>query len=144
VIGRVAKSQAVFQAGGVGMIMYENSDAGNLFTDTHWVPTVHVDNTPGLAIKSYIASTTNPTASIIAEQVSTWPFAPSMTDFSSRGPNNFSLDLIKPDVTAPGIQILAGNTPTPGAGTVPGELFQAIAGTSMSSPHVAGLFALRH
>lgn len=142
VIGRVAKSQAVFQAGGVGMIMYENSDAGNLFTDTHWVPTVHVDNTPGLAIKSYIASTTNPTASIVAEQVSTWPFAPSMTDFSSRGPNNFSLDLIKPDVTAPGIQILAGNTPTPGAGTVPGELFQAIAGTSMSSPHVAGLFAL--
>jgi hypothetical protein len=51
-------------------------------------------------------------------------------------------DIIKPDVTAPGIQILAGNSPTPDPVFVPGELFQAIAGTSMSSPHVAGIFAL--
>jgi subtilisin family serine protease len=65
-----------------------------------------------------------------------------MTDFSSRGPDPVAEDIIKPDVTAPGIQILAGNSPTPDAGTLPGELFQAIAGTSMSSPHVAGLFAL--
>ena len=39
------------------------------------------------------------------------------------------------------IQILAGNSPTP-IGGVPGQLFQAIAGTSMSSPHVAGAYAL--
>ena len=38
------------------------------------------------------------------------------------------------------MQILAGNTPTPDevAGGPPGEYFQAIAGTSMSSPHIAG------
>jgi subtilisin family serine protease len=142
VTARVAKSQAVLAGGGVGMIMYETTDRGNLFSDSHWVPSVHVDNTPGLAIKSYIASTKNPTATLIGKQVSTWPFAPSMTDFSSRGPDPVAEDIIKPDVTAPGIQILAGNSPTPDAGTVPGELFQAIAGTSMSSPHVAGLFAL--
>jgi subtilisin family serine protease len=64
-----------------------------------------------------------------------------MAYFSSRGPNPVSPDLIKPDVTAPGVHILAGNTPAPISG-VPGELFQAIAGTSMSSPHVAGLLAL--
>ena len=64
-----------------------------------------------------------------------------MTYFSSRGPNPVSGDIIKPDITAPGIQILAGNSPTP-IGGMQGELFQAIAGTSMSSPHVAGLFAL--
>jgi subtilisin family serine protease len=142
VTARVAKSQAVLAGGGVGMIMYETTDRGNLFSDSHWVPSVHVDNTPGLAIKSYIASTKNPTATLIEKQVSTWPYAPSMTDFSSRGPDPVAEDIIKPDVTAPGIQILAGNSPTPDAGTVPGELFQAIAGTSMSSPHVAGLFAL--
>lgn len=142
VIARVAKSQAVQQAGGVGMIMYETSDTGNLFSDTHWVPSVHVDNTPGLAIKAYIGSDPSPTATIIGEQLSTWPYAPSMTDFSSRGPDPVALDIIKPDVTAPGLQILAGNSPTPDAGTVTGELFQAIAGTSMSSPHVAGIFAL--
>jgi subtilisin family serine protease len=66
-----------------------------------------------------------------------------MTDFSSRGPNDFPFgDIIKPDITAPGIQILAGASPTPDPGSVPNELFQAIAGTSMSSPHVAGILAL--
>lgn len=144
VTARVAKSLAVFNAGGVGMIMHENSNAGNLFSDSHWVPSVHVDQTPGLAIKAYIAA--NPstaTAEIVAPQLSTWPYAPSMTDFSSRGPNTVAPDIIKPDVTAPGIQILAGGSPFPDLGTTPpGELFQAIAGTSMSSPHVAGVFAL--
>ncbi len=140
---RVDKSLAVQQAGGVGMIMYEQDDDGNLFTDTHWVPTVHIDNTPGLEIKAYIdGAGAGATAEIRDTQsVSTWDFAPSMTNFSSRGPNVFP-DVLKPDVTAPGLQILAGASPFPGAGSVQGELFQAIAGTSMASPHVAGLFAL--
>jgi subtilisin family serine protease len=141
VTARVAKSEAVFNAGGVGMIMHENSDAGSLFSDSHFVPSVHVDQTPGLAIKAYVAA--NPgtaTATLVAPQVSTWPYAPSMTDFSSRGPNAVAPDIIKPDVTAPGIQILAGNSPL-GEG-IQGELFQAIAGTSMSSPHVAGIYAI--
>jgi subtilisin family serine protease len=141
-VARVEKSEAVFAAGGVGMIMYENTDVGNLFSDTHWVPSVHVDNTPGLAIKAYIASDPAPTASITSGAVTTWPFAPSMTDFSSRGPDPVAEDIIKPDITAPGIQILAGNSPFPDPGSVPGELFMAIAGTSMSSPHIAGVFAL--
>ena len=138
---RVDKSLAVQMAGGVGMILYENDDVGNLFTDTHFVPSVHVDNTPGLAIKAYIAGG-GATAEIRDTQtISTWPSAPSMTVFSSRGPNVFA-DVIKPDITAPGMQILAGASPFPGPGSVPGELFQSIAGTSMSSPHVAGLLAL--
>ena len=44
----------------------------------------------------------------------------------------------------PGVQILAGHTPLPAfinAG-LPGQYFQAIAGTSMSSPEVAGVLAL--
>lgn len=141
-IARVAKSLSVFQAGGAGMIMYNNSDTDNLFTDTHWVPSIHVDYTDGLDIKAYVASAASPTAEIIGEQYSEWPSAPSMAIFSSRGPNPVAGDIIKPDITAPGFQILAGNTLTPQPGSVQGELFQAIAGTSMSSPHVAGLFAL--
>jgi subtilisin family serine protease len=140
-IARADKSLAVFEAGGVGMIMYNNSDDDNLFSDTHWVPSVHVDNTPGLAVKAYIDSASSPTAHINAEEYSTWDSAPSMTIFSSRGPNPVAGDIIKPDITAPGLQILAGNSPTP-IGGVPGELFQAIAGTSMSSPHIAGVGAL--
>jgi subtilisin family serine protease len=65
-----------------------------------------------------------------------------MTDFSSRGPDPVAEDIVKPDITAPGIQILAGNSPFPDPGMVPDELYQAIAGTSMSSPHIAGMLAL--
>ena len=143
VIGRVEKSEAVMIAGGVGMILYENDDKGDLMSDSHFVPTVHVDNTPGLAIKSYIAALTlRAAARLDNKQLGTTPWAPSMTFFSSRGPNTIAPDIIKPDITAPGIQILAGNSPFPGPGAFPGELFQAIAGTSMSSPHIAGLYAL--
>ena len=66
-----------------------------------------------------------------------------MASFSSRGPTG---DWIKPDVTAPGVQVLAGMTPQPDQTTAdngpPGNLYQAIAGTSMSSPHSAGVSAL--
>ncbi len=137
-IARAAKSQAVFLAGGVGMIMYENTDDNSLFSDTHWVPSVHIDNTPGLEIKAYIAGAANPTAELVTGQISEWPSAPSMTYFSSRGPNPVAGDIIKPDITAPGIQILAGYSPV----ASPSEMFAAIAGTSMSSPHIAGVFAL--
>jgi hypothetical protein len=65
-----------------------------------------------------------------------------MAYFSSRGPDSAAPDIIKPDVTAPGIQILAGASPAHVTDAAQGELFQAIQGTSMSSPHVAGIFAL--
>ena len=146
---RLMASAEVQRAGGVGVILYNNNDADNLFTDNFHVPTVMTDNTPGLAIKAYIAAAGADASAEIRDTATkaTWPSAPSMAGFSSRGPNVFT-DVIKPDVTAPGFQILAGNSPLPGPilnGAVPrvqGELFQSIAGTSMSSPHVAGLFAL--
>lgn len=107
------------------------------------MPSVHIDLTPGLQIKEYIATAQNPTAEIKASTKSTWKPAPSMTYFSSRGPNPVAPDIIKPDVTAPGTHILAGYTPTSyETYDLPGELFAAIQGTSMSSPIVAGLFAL--
>jgi subtilisin family serine protease len=62
--------------------------------------------------------------------------------FSSRGPNGGMPDVIKPDISAPGVSILAAQTPIPNDGQLPGQLFQVISGTSMSSPHVAGAFAL--
>ncbi len=60
-----------------------------------------------------------------------------MTAFSSRGPGG---QFLKPDITAPGAQILAGNTPIREdvVWWASRRVFQAIAGTSMSSPHAAG------
>ncbi len=61
--------------------------------------------------------------------------------FSSRGPNETSPDILKPDVVAPGVNILAGQTPDVANG-IRNELFQYLSGTSMSAPHVTGIAAL--
>ena len=66
------------------------------------------------------------------------PASNRIAGFSSRGPNNGALDIIKPDVSAPGVKILAAVSPW-GAG---GEEFGNYNGTSMASPHTAGAFAL--
>ncbi|MEX2546567.1 MAG: S8 family serine peptidase [Chloroflexota bacterium] len=141
--GRVDKSLAVKNAGGVGLIIYNGTNDDDLFSDNAWVPTVTVDKSVGLAIKSYIKSLgAGATARIHhTGDIGTWPYAPSVTYFSSRGPNSWP-DVIKPDITAPGLHILAGASPRTDPGEPSGQLFQAIGGTSMSSPHVAGLFAL--
>ncbi|MGI9609546.1 MAG: S8 family serine peptidase, partial [Acidimicrobiia bacterium] len=125
--------------------LFNASDAQSEVTDNHWVPTVHINNTDGLVIKDYIATATDPTARINGGQ-----YAPAqgsvMAAFSSRGPDPVATDIIKPDITAPGVNILAGASPTPYLGQsespAPGQLFQSISGTSMSSPHIAGIFAL--
>ena len=64
-----------------------------------------------------------------------------MAGFSSRGPYPNVPDWIKPDVTAPGVQILAGVTPEPNDGST-GDFFQYLSGTSMATPHVSGIAAL--
>ena len=68
-----------------------------------------------------------------------------MASFSSRGGPGQTLGVSKPDITAPGVQILAGAHAAARRHRPrgpQGELFQAIAGTSMSSPHIAGSAAL--
>ncbi len=64
-----------------------------------------------------------------------------MAGFSSRGPNASTLDIIKPDITAPGVRILAATTDTPMFGEK-GQQVAYLSGTSMSSPHIAGMAAL--
>jgi hypothetical protein len=136
VTARVNKSLAVFEAGGVGMILL-NPTNNSLNADFHSVPTVHLQNTDYSAIHTY-AATPNPTATISKGQIDLTTPAPYTASFSSRGPLRASPNLLKPDVIAPGQDILASVAP-PGNG---GLNFNLYSGTSMSSPHVAGLAAL--
>jgi hypothetical protein len=136
VIARTDKSLAVQQAGGVGMVLYNSPDS-SLNADFHFVPSVHVNQSDGAAIKAY-AATPGATATINAAEVVTDAPAPFTASFSSRGPLLASGDLLKPDLIAPGQDVLAGVAP-PGNAS---RLFDLYSGTSMSSPHVAGLGAL--
>jgi hypothetical protein len=123
------------------MILYNENDAQALITDNHYVPSVHITFTDGQAVKAYIDSAGAGASAALSQGVAVGTQGSVMADFSSRGPAVVAPSIIKPDVTAPGVNVLAGNTPTPTLGA-PGQLFQAISGTSMSSPHVAGAFAL--
>ncbi|WP_232076001.1 S8 family serine peptidase [Phytohabitans suffuscus] len=130
---RVEKGYNVLQGGAVGMVLY-NPTLADIETDNHWLPTVHLAD--GTQFKSFMSTHTGVTGTFTAGQKENGQ-ADVMAAFSSRGPGGFG---IKPDITAPGVQILAGNSPTPDAVETgpPGEYFQAIAGTSMSAPHIAG------
>lgn len=140
---RTEKSKAVKDAGGAGMILMNTVDNQELVTDNHWLPTVHVTRGDGLKVRQYISQAGAGATAALTQGEKARTQGSVMAAFSSRGPVAAPgvADIIRPDVTAPGVNILAGNTPTPGEGR-PGQLFQAISGTSMSSPQVAGLFAL--
>ena len=134
---RTNKSLAVQRAGGAGMIL-ANVATGSVNADFHYVPTVHVQSTDRAAIYAY-AATPGATATINASTIVATAPAPFTASFSSRGPLRAGAgDLLKPDLIAPGQDILAAVSPV-GYG---GRTFDLLSGTSMSSPHVAGLAAL--
>lgn len=132
------------QAGAAGMILRNVTPAQiDILTDNHFLPSVHISLQDGAALQQFVAShsgvmatfTTGEARPVLGDRIA---------GFSSRGGPAQPLGVSKPDVTAPGIQILAGTTPM-GATLLSGfsgQLFQSIQGTSMSSPHVAGAAAL--
>ena len=119
------------------MILINNA-ANTLNGDLHSVPTVHLPNTNLAAIQTY-AQTAGATATLSPVPGATVD-APQIASFSSRGPSAATFDQLKPDVSAPGVDVLAGYSPA--SLVQPGFLFNMVSGTSMSSPHVAGLGAL--
>lgn len=140
--GRVEKSYNVQQGGAVGMILV-NPTPNSVGADSHFVPTVHLQNTEAALLDAFLAAHAGVTATLTAGTV-TDAVGDVMATFSSRGGPGLALGVAKPDVTAPGVAVLAGDTPSAATRTsgAPGQLFQAIQGTSMSSPHVAGAAAL--
>ena len=145
---RVQKGSVVKAAGGIGMVLANTASNGEeLVADAHLLPATAVGQKSGDAIKSYLFSDSDPTVTILFEgtKVGIQP-SPVVAAFSSRGPNSITADILKPDLIAPGVNILAGWSGSVGPTGLPTDKrrvdFNIISGTSMSCPHVSGLGGL--
>ena len=139
-IARVAKGYNVLQGGAGGYVLY-NPTPNTLVPDNHFLPAIHIQDDAGADLLAFLADSTHlPVSGTITGGIQAKAQANVMASFSSRGGPDQTLGVSKPDVTAPGVQILAGHTPLPNStdGGAAGQLFQVIQGTSMSAPHVAG------
>jgi len=129
--------------GGVGTIVESDQ-----FPDVAFIfmaPSTLVNGTVGASINDYIHSTRSPSAVIYKTQERKKEPAPFAASFSSRGPNPGSKRILKPDIAAPGIDILAAYTPLKSLTGLKGDTqyskFTVMSGTSMACPHVAGVAA---
>jgi hypothetical protein len=115
-----------------------NPSPNSLDADFHSVPTVHVSDVAGEKVYDYL-ETANPRAEIrLGNLTKQKTPVPQVAGFSSRGPAlaNES-DILKPDLGAPGQSILAAVAPPSNSE----RDYDLYSGTSMASPHIAGLAA---
>ncbi|GMH03838.1 hypothetical protein Nepgr_005677 [Nepenthes gracilis] len=149
---RVAKGEVVKKGGGIAMILANGVfDGEGLVADCHVLPATAVGASNGDEIRRYIteASKTKslPTATIIFKgtRLHIKP-APVVVSFSARGPNPETPEILKPDIIAPGLNILAAWPDRIGPSGLSSDTrrteFNILSGTSMACPHVSGLAAL--
>ncbi|PWA42929.1 Peptidase S8/S53 domain-containing protein [Artemisia annua] len=136
--------ESVMLAGAVGCIM---TYAGPFFElmNSYTFPVSVVKPDQAKSIARYIRSTRNATAVIMKSEDVKNASAPYVASFSSRGPNPIHRSILKPDLTAPGVKILAAWPPVAPITQVEGDSrvvpFNMISGTSMACPHVSGIAA---
>ncbi|MBN1921454.1 MAG: S8 family serine peptidase [Anaerolineae bacterium] len=134
----VDKAANVRAAGAGGVIIANTSATGaQTYTTDLGMPGTHVTSDNADLLRAWlVASNTNVyTATITASPIMHNPaWGDIMNDSSSRGPN-VNANVLKPDIMAPGTNILAAY-----AGDA--DAFGLMSGTSMASPHVAGAGAL--
>ena len=145
---RVTKGQIVKDAGGVGVVVANVYPLGEgLIADPHIIPGLSITESAANKLRAYISDTKDPRATMIfrGTQIGVKP-SPVVASFSSRGPNPESVYVLKPDVIAPGVNILAAWPDDVAPTDLPSDSrrteFNMASGTSMSCPHVSGLAAL--
>ncbi|KAK4437528.1 Subtilisin-like protease SBT5.4 [Sesamum alatum] len=146
-ISTTLKGDTAAKAGAIGMIICNHATASDIFLDHHVLHTVHLNYTDGLAIYAYMNSTKNPMALITSTKVDhgVKP-APVVADFSSRGPNKIKPEILKPDIIAPGVDIMAAYTEATSPSGLPSDprrtKYAFMSGTSMACPTAAAIVAL--
>ncbi|CAA0841021.1 Subtilisin-like protease SBT1.7 [Striga hermonthica] len=146
---RALRGAVVKEAGGVAMVMANTVEfgEGRLFPDPHFLPALLVGEKAGDEIKKYLSTSRNARATMLflGTRGGVQP-APMVADFSSRGPSPFIPEILKPDIIAPGLTILAGWSRAVGPTNLDIDHrrvdYNIISGTSMSCPHISGLTAL--
>lgn len=135
---RVAKSAEVARAGGAGMILL-NVTPGSTDADAHSVPSIHLNAQYRAAVRAYAAISGATVSMAFGNSTDVVTPVPQVAGFSSRGPVLADgSDILKPDISAPGVGILAATSNREGEAPT----FAFLSGTSMSAPHIAGLALL--
>ncbi|KAL6504642.1 hypothetical protein OROHE_023400 [Orobanche hederae] len=134
------------QPGIIGMIVIDNSILVRHVPPIYGTyPIVTIDEDDGAQVLSYIKSNSNPMATILATVVvPNYEPAPVVAHFSSRGRTPGIAGILKPDIAAPGVMILAAWPAFITAETVKGREpppYAFLSGTSMACPHAAGIVA---
>lgn len=133
----ILQGHNVRDGGAGGMVVETGSTAA---WREYNLPATSILSNAGADLETWLNSGTGHMATITGYQLDIDnAYGDNMVEGSSRGPTPFALDVLKPDITAPGYRVLAAfRTDDP---SEPPEFAFAI-GTSMSSPHVAGAAAL--
>ncbi|XP_057499304.1 subtilisin-like protease SBT4.15 [Actinidia eriantha] len=138
----MGQDSTIRELGGSGLIM-----AANLYQDVAFsfvVAATAIKHTDGTKIDGYVNSTKRATA-IIYKTRDVNMAAPFVASFSSRGPQLIAPNILKPDIAAPGLSILAAYSQL--ASITGSEYdnrfvkYNIISGTSMACPHVAAAAA---
>ncbi|CAA7046649.1 unnamed protein product [Microthlaspi erraticum] len=128
----IKKARSILIAGCAGMIFAQSVVDISVCNSVN-VPCAVVDYEFGTDILYYIQTTDVPIAKISTSKTLIGrPIASRVARFSCRGPNSVSPAILKPDIAAPGVNILSA---------ISGG-YQIMSGTSMATPVVSGIVGL--